>query len=214
MNVKRTAFSAIVGTAIACGTPSIAMASTPTSGNDHAVSTVISEFTAANNQEGLSQFKAAPRSTQVKVAKALTSGKDISNIVTVGKPVKNVTAEPTISPLGMVSPDYATYSVTSEFHVPAKVFGITIAVYHQKYHYETGNGRVLKDYSCRGYWDGFTGINTFSYSTNMHISGGQGYCTVYDQVSLIYKGLGATYEKKGYIHVNGERILYWSLVND
>jgi hypothetical protein len=214
MKLLKIGIAAAAATTLAWSSAASAATSTPASSRN-AVGAVISEFTAAHNQQGLREFRAASPSTQREFARALSGGSDISKLMTTGRPVTDsVSTRRLASPLGAETPGYTTYSVTSEFHVPAKILGITIATYHQVYEYETGNNRVLRDYNCRGYWNGFTGIDTFDYSESHHVTGGDGYCTVYDQVSLIYKGLGATYEKKGYMQVNYHGIVTWYLKND
>lgn len=157
----------------------------------------------------LHDFKRASYATQVRFLQALSDPATFQADTT----VKNFTRSVSSTRSTTNSTLYATYDVTATEKAGYQVFGVTVMQYTQQYKYQTGLNRVLDNHACNGWVSGFSGLNSYSYTSNMWISGGLGSCDVYNVVSLIYKGFGYQYTKEGYIQTSGSGVVQWWLKN-
>lgn len=99
--------------------------------------------------------------------------------------------------------NYQTYDVTATGSFDYVLFGVSVGYWKQVYKYQTGNNRVLKDYSCRGTFTGFSGALAISPQDTHYVSGGYGHCSTLYVGHLVYKGSTITINKELYQKVAG-----------
>lgn len=97
--------------------------------------------------------------------------------------------------------------MTSTYQVPVAALGITFGTFNLKYNYQTGSGRVLKDYSRTAWRSGTAGFWSYTVSTTHWVGAGQGNCVAIFTGSLVYKGSSITQNKEMGMIVNGPGIV-------
>lgn len=213
MNVRwRVRVSAVCATVLTAIFAATGSASAAVSGSQTQIQQFehsLSRSASPTTQLTLRDFKKAPFKTQVQFLSALSDPATFQADMT----VTDFTYSTSSIRSTAISPLYATYDVTTEFHASVTVLGIAIMTYTQQYKYETGLNKVLNSYSCNGWVSGFAGVDTFSFTSSMWITGGLGSCDVLNSVSFVYKGLGYLYTKEGYMQTSGAGLVYWWVHN-
>ncbi|WP_341941437.1 hypothetical protein [Microbacterium sp. LWH10-1.2] len=125
----------------------------------------------------------------------------------VGAPVVTTTIRPTTETASNAAKTAtaaaATYEVTSNYKNDNLLLGVAVGTWNLRYKYQTGSGKVLKDYECTNWYSGLSGFWNFSTSSTHRVAGGQGYCTGVFRGSLVYQGSGFTMNKEMGMIVNG-----------
>lgn len=129
-----------------------------------------------------------------------------ADLFTTGEAVSTTT----IAPAGngnVARAAMATYTVTSTNSFQNYMLGVSIGNWNQRYVYTTGNNRVLGDYTCDGWYSGFSGFVSVSPQSSKWIANGLGNCITKFYGSLVYKGSSISLNKEMGMTVNGPGIV-------
>jgi hypothetical protein len=168
----------------------------------------------------LGQPAQAAASHSATPAPSITWSAPTSSSVSVHK----VRASSTMKSAGVAASAPTYYTVTANWHVSASVAGVTVITFHQRFVYTVRGSyctptacyaaAVTASKSCKGWYDGFTGIASLELSDSASVySNGFAQCTTWTSGSLIYKGVAFVFNKEGAIEVNGYGVTDDWLVN-
>lgn len=129
-----------------------------------------------------------------------------ADLLTTGAPVTTTTVSPGEGDVAARAAA-ATYTVTSTNSFQNYMLGVSIGNWNQRYVYQTGNNIVMSDYTCDGWYSGFSGFVNVSPQSSKWIANGLGNCITKFYGSLVYKGSAISLNKEMGMTVSGPGIV-------